>query len=62
MNAGKLLIAQLMDFVRWSSFARRVSSCGGDRRVRSLACAEQHRAVGGWPTHCAFVNFPGLEH
>jgi hypothetical protein len=45
MNAGKVLFAQLMDFLPWSSFARGVARYGGDRRVRSLACAEQFRAM-----------------
>ena len=45
MNAGKLLFAQLMDFLPWTSFARSVARYGGDRRVRSLTCAEQFRAM-----------------
>jgi hypothetical protein len=45
MNAGKLLFAQLMDFVPWTSFARSVASYGGDRRVRSLTSTEQYRAM-----------------
>ena len=44
VNAGKLLFAQLMDFLPWTSFARSVARYGGDRRVRSLAC-EQFRAM-----------------
>jgi hypothetical protein len=45
VNAGKLLFAQLMDFLPWTSFARSVVRYGGDRRVRSLSCAEQFRAM-----------------
>ena len=45
MNAGKLLFAQLMDFLPWTSFARSVACYGGDRKVRSLTCAEQFRAM-----------------
>jgi IS4 transposase len=45
VNAGKLLFAQLMDFLPWTSFARSVARYGGDRRVRSLSCAEQFRAM-----------------
>ena len=45
MNAGKLLFAQLMDFLPWTSFARSVARYGGDRGVRSLTCAEQFRAM-----------------
>ena len=45
MNAGKLLFAQLMDFLPWTSFARSVARYGGDRRVRNLSCAEQFRAM-----------------
>jgi hypothetical protein len=45
MNTGKTLFAQLMDFLPWSSFARIVGRYGGDRRVRTLFCAEQYRAM-----------------
>src|SRR4051812_40545794 len=45
MNAGKLLFAQLMDFVPWTSFARSVARYGGDFRARSLNCTEQYRAM-----------------
>ena len=45
MNAGKLLFAQLMDFLPWTSFARSVARYRGDRRVRNLTCAEQFRAL-----------------
>ena len=45
MNAGKLLFAQLMDFIPWTSFARSVSRYGGDARVRTLTCSEQYRAM-----------------
>ena len=45
MNAGKMLFAQLMDFVPWTSFARSVVRYGGDHRVRRFSCAEQYRAM-----------------
>ena len=45
MNSGKLLFAQLMDFLPWTSFARSVARYGGDRRVRNLSCTEQYRAM-----------------
>ena len=45
MNRGKTLFAQLMDFLRWSTFARIVSRYGGDWRGRTLSCAEQYRAM-----------------
>lgn len=45
MNAGKLLFAQLMDFVSWTSFARSVARYGGDFRVCTFPCAEQYRAM-----------------
>jgi hypothetical protein len=45
MNAGKLLFAQLMDFLPWTSFARSVARYRGDLRVRSLTCTEQYRAM-----------------
>jgi hypothetical protein len=45
LNAGKLLFAQLMDFLPWTSFARDVAHYGGDHRVRAFSCAEQYRAM-----------------
>ena len=45
MNIGKTLFAQVMDFLPWSTFTRIVARYGGDRRVRTLACAEQYRAM-----------------
>ena len=45
MNTGKSLFAQLMDFVPWSTFTRLVERYEGDRRVRTLTCAEQYRAM-----------------
>jgi hypothetical protein len=45
MNIGKTLFAQVMDFLPWSTFTRIVMGYGGDRRVRTLACAEQYRAM-----------------
>ena len=45
MNTGKTLFAQLMDFVPWSTFSRLVGRYSGDQRVRTLACAEQYRAM-----------------
>jgi len=45
MNTGKTLFAQLMDFLPWTTFARIVARYDGDRRVRTLSCAEQYRAM-----------------
>lgn len=45
MNAGKTLLAQLMDFLPWSTFARYVKRYGGGRGVRTLSCAEQFRVM-----------------
>jgi hypothetical protein len=45
MNKGKTLFAQLMDFLPWSTFSRLVARYDGDRRVRTLSCAEQYRAM-----------------
>ena len=45
MNTGKVLFAQLMDFVPWTSFARSVVRYGGDHRIRKFSCAEQYRAL-----------------
>lgn len=45
MNTGKTLFAQLMDFLPWTTFTRIVECYDGDRRVRTLSCAEQYRAM-----------------
>ena len=45
MNTGKTLFAQLMDFLPWTTFARIVARHDGDRRVRTLSCGEQYRAM-----------------
>jgi hypothetical protein len=45
MYAGKTLFAQIMDFVPWTSFRRIVARYGGDRRARTLNCAEQFRVL-----------------
>ena len=41
MNTGKTLLAQIMEFVPWTSFARIGARHGGHSRVRSLSCTEQ---------------------
>jgi len=45
MNTGKTLFSQLMDFLPWTTFTRIVDRHGGDHYVKSLACAEQFRAM-----------------
>jgi hypothetical protein len=45
MNTGKMLFAQLMDFLPWSTFGRLVARYNGDRGVRTLPCTEQYRAM-----------------
>jgi len=45
MNTGKTLFAQLMDYLPWSTFTRIVTRYDGDRRVRTLSCAEQYRVM-----------------
>ncbi len=45
MYTGKTMFAQLMEFLPWTTFARIVERYGGDRRVRTLSCAEQYRAM-----------------
>lgn len=45
MNAGKTLVAQLMDFLPWTTFACYVHRYGGDRGVRTLPCAKQCRII-----------------
>lgn len=45
MNIGKTLFAQIMDFLPWKSFHRTVKRYDGNRRVRTLSCAEQFRCM-----------------
>jgi hypothetical protein len=45
MYLGKTLFAQVMDFLPWKTFHRIVDRYGGDRRVRTLSCAEQFRVM-----------------
>jgi len=45
MNTGKILFAQLMDFLPWTTFTRIVDRYGGNRYVKSLSCAEQFRVM-----------------
>src|SRR5437588_2921031 len=45
MHVGRTLFAQVMDFLPWSTFQRIVDTYQGDRRVRTLSCAEQFRCM-----------------
>ena len=45
MYSGKILFAQVMDFLPWKTFHRIVSRYGGDQRVRTLSCSEQFRVM-----------------
>ena len=45
MHTGKILFAQLMDFLPWTTFTRIVKRYGGDHRVRSLRCTEHFRVM-----------------
>ena len=45
MYLGRTLFAQVMDFLPWKSFHRIVHRYGGDRRIRTLNCAEQFRVM-----------------
>lgn len=45
MNTGKMLFAQLMDFLPWITFTRIVERHGGNRYVKSLACTDQYRVM-----------------
>jgi hypothetical protein len=45
MNTGKTLFAQIMDFLPWKTFHRIVARHGGDKRVRTLGCVGQFRAM-----------------
>lgn len=45
MYLGKTLFAQVMDFLPWKTFHRIVDRYAGDRRSRTLSCAEQFRIM-----------------
>ena len=45
MNIGKMLFAQLMDFIPWKTFHRIVDRYDGDRHVKSMTCADQSRVM-----------------
>jgi len=45
MYTGKTLFARLMDFLPWTTFARRVHRYGGNRRVRTLPCSDHFRIL-----------------
>jgi hypothetical protein len=45
MYVGKMLFAQIMDFLPWKSFHRIVARYDGDYRVRTLSCAEHFRVM-----------------
>jgi hypothetical protein len=45
MYVGKTLFAQILDFLPWTTFDRIVKRYGGDRRVRTLTCAEHFRSM-----------------
>ncbi len=41
MHAGKLVFAQLMQFLPWKRFQRLVIKYGGDRYIKHFSCADQ---------------------
>jgi len=45
MYTGKTLFAQIMDYLPWKTFHRIVTRYDGNRRVRTLSCAEHFRAL-----------------
>jgi hypothetical protein len=45
MYVGKTLFAQVMDFLPWKTFHRIVIRYAGDRRIRTLSCADQFRVM-----------------
>ncbi len=45
MYVGKTLFAQVMDFLPWKTFHRIVIRYAGDRRIRTLNCADQFRVM-----------------
>jgi len=45
MYTGKMLFAQIMDFLPWKTFHRIVSRYAGDHRIRTLSCADHFRTL-----------------
>ena len=45
MYTGKMLFAQIMDFLPWKTFHRLVSRYDGDHRIRTLPCADHFRTL-----------------
>ena len=45
MYQGQTLFSQVLRPVQWTTFARIVARYEGDRRIRSLSCAQQFRAM-----------------
>jgi len=45
MYTGKMLFAQIMDFLPWKTFHRIVSRYAGDQRIRTLPCADHFRTL-----------------
>jgi Domain of unknown function (DUF4372)/Transposase DDE domain len=45
MNTGKILFAQIMDFLPWYTFHRIVKRYDGNFRVRTLTCSDQFRTM-----------------
>jgi hypothetical protein len=45
MYVGKLVFAQMMDYLPWKSFGRIVERHAGDHRVRHFSCANQFRCM-----------------
>jgi len=45
MHIGRTLFAQVMDFLPWTTFERIVAQYRGNRRTRTLSCAEQFRTM-----------------
>ena len=54
MYRGQTLFSQVMQYLPWKTFSRIVARYDGDRRVRSLNCAQQFRAM-------AFAQLPGRK-
>jgi len=45
MNTGKILFAQIMDYLPWKTFHRIVDRYDGDYRIRTLPCSDQFRVL-----------------
>ena len=61
MNAGKKLLAQLIEFVPWTSFRSIVERYSGDARASTLPCTEHFRIMAARVRQFKALNCPASQ-